>query len=154
MVINNVSEGSCATQGWGGTASYKKKMKFLYIRTTKCPNRQKNLDYWYFLNKYRPKPQKFNVFLDSMDEKCNKNAKVEQLTKVILRIDEEKWSFAQFIYVIPSLMHHCVTSVAVGWGHVDVWQTVAAAVPITMRSVHKSTYLKTTCSSSEDFLQL
>ena len=29
----------------GGTASYKIKMKSLYNRTTKCPNRHKNLDY-------------------------------------------------------------------------------------------------------------
>ena len=57
---NNISEGSCVSQG--GTASYKKKMKYLYIRTTKCPNRHKNLDYWYLLNKYSPKTQNFNVF--------------------------------------------------------------------------------------------
>ena len=29
----------------GGTASYKKKLKPLYIRTTKCRYRHKNLDY-------------------------------------------------------------------------------------------------------------
>ena len=33
--------GSCVTQG--GTASYKKKLK--YSLTNKCPNRHKNLDY-------------------------------------------------------------------------------------------------------------
>ena len=39
MVTNNVSEGSCVSQG--GTASYRKKMKSVYIRTTKCPYRHK-----------------------------------------------------------------------------------------------------------------
>ena len=40
----------------------RKKMKSLYIRTTKCPNRHKNLDYRYLLNKYSPKTQNFDVF--------------------------------------------------------------------------------------------
>ena len=60
VVTNNVSEGSCVSQG--GTASYKKKMKSLYIRTTKCHNRHKNIDYWYLLNKYSPKTLTFDVF--------------------------------------------------------------------------------------------
>ena len=38
----------------GGTASYKKKMKSLYILSNKCPDGHKNLDYWYFLCKYSP----------------------------------------------------------------------------------------------------
>ena len=29
----------------GGTLSYKKKLKSLYIHTKKCPDRHKNLDY-------------------------------------------------------------------------------------------------------------
>ena len=43
MVTNHVSEENCITQG--GIASYKKKMKSLYIRTTKCPNIHNKLDY-------------------------------------------------------------------------------------------------------------
>ena len=60
MVTNNVSEESCVTQG--GTASYKKKLKPLYIRTTKCPYRHKNLDFRYLLNKYSPKTQDCDIF--------------------------------------------------------------------------------------------
>ena len=63
MITNNVSEGSCVTQG--ATASYQQKMKSLYICTTKCPNRHENLDYWYLLNKYSPKTQNFDVFITS-----------------------------------------------------------------------------------------
>ena len=61
MVTNNVSEGSCVTQG--GTTSYKTKLKSLFIRTTECPNRHKNLDYWYLLKKYialKPKSLMFS----------------------------------------------------------------------------------------------
>ena len=54
------------------------------------PNRNKNLDYWYLFNKYRPKTQNFVVFFYSMDEKFNKNAKVEQLIKMLLSLEEEK----------------------------------------------------------------
>ena len=39
----NVSEGICVTKG--GTASYWKKLKSLYILTKKCHDRYKNLDY-------------------------------------------------------------------------------------------------------------
>ena len=46
-------EGSCVTRG-GGTASYKKKLKSLYILSNKCPDGHKNLDYWYLLCKYSP----------------------------------------------------------------------------------------------------
>ena len=88
MVTNNVSERSCVSQG--GTASYKKKMKSLYIRTTKCHNRHKNLNYWYLLNKYSPKTLTFDVFFYFMNEKFNKTAKVEQLTKLVFSHGEEK----------------------------------------------------------------
>ena len=37
-------EGSCVTRG-GGTVSYKKKLKSLYILSIKCPDGHKNLDY-------------------------------------------------------------------------------------------------------------
>ena len=40
----------------GGTVSYKKKMKSLYILSNKCPGGHKNLDYWYLLCKYSPDP--------------------------------------------------------------------------------------------------
>ena len=74
--------------GGGGTASYKTKLKSLYIRTTKCPIRHKNLDYWYFLNKYSPKTQK--CFLYFMNEKFNKKVKVEQLTNTFLSRGKKK----------------------------------------------------------------
>ena len=45
----------------GGT-SYKKKLKSLYILEKKCPDRHKNLDYWYLLNKYNPNTQIFDFF--------------------------------------------------------------------------------------------
>ena len=48
-------EGSCVTRG-GGTVSYKKKLKSLYILSNKCPDGHKNLDYWYLLCKYSPDP--------------------------------------------------------------------------------------------------
>ena len=47
-----------------------------------------NLDCLYLLNKYKPNTQKFDVFLIKlyfMNEKFNKNAKVEQLTKMLGR---------------------------------------------------------------------
>ena len=47
-------EGSCVTRG--GTVSYKKKLKSLYILLNKCPDGHKNLDYWYLLCKYSPDP--------------------------------------------------------------------------------------------------
>ena len=37
-------------------------MKSLYILTKKCPDRHKNLDYWYLLYKYGHDTQNFNVF--------------------------------------------------------------------------------------------
>ena len=37
-------EGSCVTRG-GGTVSYKKKLKSLYILSNKCPDGHTNLDY-------------------------------------------------------------------------------------------------------------
>ena len=40
-------------------------MKPLYIRTTKCRYRHKNLDYWYLLNKYSPETQIHDVFFTS-----------------------------------------------------------------------------------------
>ena len=40
----------------GGTVSYKKKLKSLYILSNKCPDGHKNLDYWYLLCKYSPDP--------------------------------------------------------------------------------------------------
>ena len=40
----------------GGTASYKKKLKSLYILSNKCADEHKNLDYWYLLCKYSPDP--------------------------------------------------------------------------------------------------
>ena len=63
MVINHVAKGSCVSRG--GTASYKTKLKSLYIRTAKCPIRHKNLDYWHLFNKYSPKTQNFDVFCTS-----------------------------------------------------------------------------------------
>ena len=47
-------EGSCVTRG--GTVSYKKKLKSLYILSNKCPDGYKNLHYWYLLCKYSPDP--------------------------------------------------------------------------------------------------
>ena len=43
----------CFTGG-GGAASYKKKLKFLYILSKKCPDGHNNLNYWYLLFKYGP----------------------------------------------------------------------------------------------------
>ena len=74
MVTNNVPEGSCVSQG--GTASYNKKLIFLYIRTTKCGYRHKNLDFWYLLNKYCPETQNYDVFLYFMNEKFNQMQKL------------------------------------------------------------------------------
>ena len=50
----------------------------------------KNLEYWYLFNKYSPKTQNFDFFLYFINEKFNKNAKVEQLTNVDLSHGEEK----------------------------------------------------------------
>ena len=47
-------EGSSVTRG--GTVSYKKKLKSLYILSNKCLDGHKNLDYWYLLCKYSPDP--------------------------------------------------------------------------------------------------
>ena len=77
-------EGSCVTRG-GGTVSYKKKLKSLYILSNKCPDGHKNLDYWYLLCKYSPESLKLWCFLYFMNEKFNKNAKVEKLTKKVGR---------------------------------------------------------------------
>ena len=74
----------------GGTTSYQTKLKSLYICTTKCTNRHKNLDYWNLLYKYSPKTQKLWCFLYFTNEKIYKNAKVEQLTKMFLSREEEK----------------------------------------------------------------
>ena len=65
--------------GGGGSVSYKKKMKSLYILTKKCPDRHKNLDKWYLLYKYGPDTQNFNVFFTSWMKKIDNNAKVEKL---------------------------------------------------------------------------
>ena len=58
-----------------GAVSYKKKLKSLYMLTKKCPDRHKNIDKWYLLYKHGPNTQNFNA----LNEKINKNAKVEKL---------------------------------------------------------------------------
>ena len=45
-ILHLYFKGSCVSQG--GTVSYKKKIKSLYIIKKKCPDRHNNLDYWYF----------------------------------------------------------------------------------------------------------
>ena len=87
MVTNNVSEGSCVTQG--GTASYKKKLKSLYIHTTKYPNRNKNLDYGYLLNKYNPKLQNLDVLFTSWMKNLIKIWKLNSWPKMFLSREEE-----------------------------------------------------------------
>ena len=69
MIINNISEGSCVTRG--GTASYKKKLKSLYMLTQKCPN---------------------------------KNAKVEQLTEMLLSCEEEKGLIVKDPFLLELLL--------------------------------------------------
>ena len=51
-VLHLYFKGNCVTKG--GTVSYKKKKKSLYILTKRCPDRHKNFDYWYLLHKYGP----------------------------------------------------------------------------------------------------
>ena len=77
----------CITRGG---VSYKNKLKSLYIRTVKCPNRHKNLDNLYFLNKYSHKTQNFDFSFPLYLNILIKNAKVEQLTKMLLSCGEEK----------------------------------------------------------------
>ena len=69
MIINNVSDGSCVTRG--GTASYKKKLKSLYILTQKCPN---------------------------------KNARIEQLTEMLLSREEEKGLIVKDPFLLELLL--------------------------------------------------
>ena len=88
MVTNNVSEGSCVTQG--GTASYKTKLKYLYIRTTKCPIRHKNLDYWCLLNKFSPKTQNFDVFCTSWTKRLIKIRKLNNWPKCFEAVRKKK----------------------------------------------------------------
>ena len=58
---------------------------------TKCPYRHKNFDNLYFSNKYNLQTKNFNlIFLYSMNKKGNKNARVEQLIKMLLSCEEEK----------------------------------------------------------------
>ena len=51
----------------GGVLLYnlKIKLKSPFIFTKKCPDRHKNHDYWYLLNKYSPKTQNFDIFFTS-----------------------------------------------------------------------------------------
>ena len=49
----------------GETASYKKKLKYLYSVTKKCSGRHTNLDYWYLLHKYGPDNQNVDVLFTS-----------------------------------------------------------------------------------------
>ena len=49
---------SCVTRGGEGAASYKKKLKSLYILT-------KYIDNWYLLYRYSPDTQNFDVFFTS-----------------------------------------------------------------------------------------
>ena len=62
MVTNNVSEGSCVTQG--KTVSYKKKLKPLYIRTTECPLDIKlsTIDIYLTNIAQKPKTKIFSLF--------------------------------------------------------------------------------------------
>ena len=63
MVMNNISKGSCVSQG--GTVSYKKKIKSLYILSKKCPDGHKSLEYWYLFCKYGPDTYNFDGFFTS-----------------------------------------------------------------------------------------
>ena len=83
QVINYVTEGSCVARG-EGTASYKKKLKSLYILTKKCPDRHKIsiIDILIFVIQIYSRYPKLWCFLYFMNEKLNKNANVEQLTKM------------------------------------------------------------------------
>ena len=59
-------------------------MVFYNILTKKCSDRHKKLENLYLLYKYIADTQK-TFFLYFMKEKFNKNAKVEQLTKMLGR---------------------------------------------------------------------
>ena len=72
-------KGSCVTHG----GQYKKKLKSLYILTKKCPDRHKNLDYWYLLNTYGPDTQNFNVFFTSWMKNPIEIAKVEKCSNML-----------------------------------------------------------------------
>ena len=63
-VLRVPCNGNCVSQG-GGTVSYKKKIKSLYNLSKKCPDGQKNLDYWYLLCKYGPDTLNFDGFFTS-----------------------------------------------------------------------------------------
>ena len=109
----------CNAGRGGGAVSYKEKLKSLYILTKKCPERHKNLDYWYLLYKYGPDTQNFNVFLNFMNEKFNKNAKVEKFTNMLgiavrlIVIDPSvtlSWQF--YLYTLN------------GYKHIDHYKTI------------------------------
>ena len=83
-VLHVPCNGSCVSQG--GTTSYKKKLKSLYIFFQRNALMDiKNLDYWYLLCIYGPDTLKLWWFLYFINEKLNKNAKVEKLTKKLGR---------------------------------------------------------------------
>ena len=88
VVTNNVSEGSCVSQG--GTASYKKKWNlYIFVQQNALIDiKISTIDIC--LTKYSPKNPKLWCVLYFINEKFNKNAKVEQLTKVVLSHGEEK----------------------------------------------------------------
>ena len=65
----------------GGTVSYKKKLKFLYILSNKCPDGHKNLDYLYLLCKYSPDPLNFDVFVTSWMKNSIKMRKLKNWPK-------------------------------------------------------------------------
>ena len=91
MVTNNVSEGSCVTQGGGGEQHrIRKKLKSLYICTLKCPNKHKNLDFWHLLNKYSPKTQNFDVFFTSRMKSLIKMQNLNNCLTFFLSREEEK----------------------------------------------------------------
>ena len=79
MVTNNVSEGSYVTQG--GTASYKIKLKSLYIVQQNALLDIKISTIDICLTHIASKPQSLMISV-LMNENFNNNAKVEQLTKM------------------------------------------------------------------------
>ena len=100
----------------GGTSSFKKKLKPLYIRTTKCPYRHKNLDYWYLLNKYSPETQNYDVFCTSWMKSLTKMRKLNNWPKCLSR-EEEKGLIVKDPFNIthfPFLSSNIPTSPAYG----------------------------------------
>ena len=80
-------------------------MKPPYIRTTKCPYRHKNLDYWYLLNKYSPKTQNYNVFFTSWMKSLIKMRKLNNWPKCF-----KPWGKKGLIVKDPLVIEYLIVS--------------------------------------------